>query len=426
MIDHRTVNAGIEQPREKKRVWTRNFTGLILTQFAGAANDNILKTVLLLQFATAGEWFGTLGAGGTGIVNLFLTVPFVLLLGWSGQLADRLPKHRIITATRIAEIPIAGLALFGFWTDSPWVVLIAFGLLASESAVFSPSKYGCIREISGDAGLNEANGIVNMTTNIAILLGIGVGGPLLLYHPYMVGIVIVALACFGFGSSLMIQGLKARQPDLPWRWNPFGPYHDTIKVIRPGVVWAAILAWAWFYVTAIVTIAVVPEYAAPLGLSELQTSGLLGSLGSGIGVGCLVAGKLSGNAIRGRFSLWGGLVIGLVFFAMGLVQPHWMSFWIICSALLTVGVAAGFFLIPLQAIQQLCSADGERGRVLATANAMAFLLMSLGSLVYWVLVAGLGLSPFRTLTLAGLLMISVTLWMGLGSGRAIVQARMPK
>jgi hypothetical protein len=79
----------------------------------------------------------------------------------------------------------------------------------------------------------------------------------------------------------------------------------------------------------------------------------------------------------------------------------------------------------LQAIQQLCSADGERARVLATANALAFLLMSLGSLVYWGLVAGLGISPFHMLALAGLLMIMITLWICRGGGRVILRASMP-
>ncbi|NCF39742.1 MAG: hypothetical protein GWP75_06445 [Planctomycetia bacterium] len=175
-------------------LWNRNFIGLVLTQFAGATNDNILKTVLLLQFAKGQKWFDTLGEGGTGIVSLLLTVPFVLLLGFAGQLADRCSKSRIITATRLAEVPIAGLALYGFWIDSPWTVLVAYTMLASESAFFSPSKYGSIREIVGDARLNEANGIVNLSTNIAILFGIGIGGPLLAWSEHAVGVVLLVFA----------------------------------------------------------------------------------------------------------------------------------------------------------------------------------------------------------------------------------------
>ena len=88
MSDPLPVESATEQPRSRTSVWNRNFAGLVITQFAGATNDNILKTVLLLQFARGQKWFDTLGEGGTGIISLMLTVPFVLLLGFAGQLAE--------------------------------------------------------------------------------------------------------------------------------------------------------------------------------------------------------------------------------------------------------------------------------------------------------------------------------------------------
>ncbi len=413
------------QSAAARGLWNRNFTGLVITQFAGATNDNVLKTVLLLQFAKGQKWFDTLGEGGTGIVSLLLTVPFVLLLGFAGQLADRRSKSRIITATRLAEVPIAGLALYGFWIDSPWMVLVAFTLLASESAFFSPSKYGSIREIVGDARLSEANGIVNLSTNIAILLGIGIGGPLLQHSEHAVGVVLVLLALVGLGSSFMIRGLRPQQPDLKRRLNPFSPYLDALRSIRPGLIWSASVAWAWFYAGGAIVIMVVPEYTAPLGLTLTESSLLLASMAVGIGIGCLLAGRLSGSRIRGEFVVRGGVVFGGIFFVLGLTPISMLGLASLGGALFIAGVGAGFYLIPLQAIQQLCSASGERARVLATANAISFLLMSLASAAYWVLVAQAGVSPFRTLALVGILMISIVSWIRWWGGRAILTARMP-
>ncbi|RPG19368.1 MAG: MFS transporter [Phycisphaera sp. TMED9] len=425
MSDPIPVESGTEQADPRTRVWNRNFTGLVITQFAGATNDNILKTVLLLQFARGQKWFDTLGDGGTGIISLMLTVPFVLLLGFAGQLADRLPKHRIITATRLVEVPIAGLAMYGFFIDSPWTVLVAYVLLASESAFFSPSKYGSIREITGDARLNEANGIINLSTNIAILFGIGIGGPLLHHSEDAVGVVLVVFALIGLGSSLMIRGLVAQGVGLKRRMNPFASYFDTIRSIRPGLIWAASLAWAWFYAAAIVVIAVVPEYTTPLGLSGSEGSLLLGSIGLGIGIGCLLAGRLSGARIRGGFTVWGGAVFCGVFFLLGATPLTVLNVWVLSVALLLAGTGAGFFLIPLQAIQQMCSSPGERARVLATANALSFLLMSLASAAYWALVAKAGVSPFHVLLLVGVLMLGITLWIRHGTGRQILLATAP-
>ena len=425
MSDPLPVESATEQTRSRTSVWNRNFTGLVITQFAGATNDNILKSVLLLQFARGQKWFDTLGEGGTGIISLMLTVPFVLLLGFAGQLADRLPKHRIITATRLAEVPIAGLAMYGFFVDSPWTVLVAYVLLASESAFFSPSKYGSIREIVGDARLNEANGIINMGTNIAILFGIGIGGPLLSWSEDAVGIVLVVFALVGLGSSLMIRGLVPQRADLKRRLNPFAPYVDAIRSMRPGLIWAASLAWAWFYAGAIVVIAVIPEYTTPLGLSSSEGSLLLGSIGLGIGIGCLLAGRLSGARIRGGFTVWGGAVFGVVFLLMGLTPLTVLNVWVLAAALLVAGTGAGFFLIPLQTIQQMCSPSGERARVLATANALSFLLMSLASAAYWALVAKAEVSPFHVLVLVGVLMLGITWWIRRGAGRQILAAVPP-
>ena len=405
-----------------KRLWSRNFTGLVITQFAGATNDNILKTVLLLQFAKGQKWFDTLGEGGTGIVNLLLTVPFVLLLGFAGQLADRRSKNRIITATRLAEVPIAGLALYGFWIDSPWMVLVAYTLLASEPAFFSPSKYGSIREIVGDDRLNEANGIVNLSTNIAILFGIGIGGPLLQWSEHAVGVVLLLFALVGLGSSLMIRGLVPQQPELRRRLNPFSPYLDAIRSMRPGLIWSAALAWAWFYAGGIVVIAVIPEYSTPLGFTMTESSLLLASMGLGIGIGCLLAGRLSGSRIRGEFVIRGGFVFGGIFLVLGVTPITMLGLPLLGAALFSAGVAAGFYLIPLQAIQQLCSAPGERARVLATANAISFLLMSLASAGYWALVAKAEMSPFHALVIVGLLMIGISGWIRWGGGRGILAA----
>ncbi len=408
------------------RLWNRRFVGLVVTQFAGATNDNVLKAALLVAFAAGGRWSTTLGDEGTGIVNLLLTVPFVLLLGWAGQLSDRLSKSTMIIATRIAEVPIGLLVLVGFVLDSPWLVLIAFLMLSSESAMFGPAKYGCLPEIVPASRVNEANGLVNMTTNVAILLGIVLGGVLLGFSPEAVGGGVVGLACLGLGSSLLMRGLRPVNPTLRRRLNPFGPYLDAIQTIRPGIVWKATLGWSWFYAAAIVVLAVVPQYRGPLGLDETWSGILLASVGVGIGIGCLTAGWLSGPRIRGRFTVGGGLVIGGIFWVLGMLPPDALGFWELWGLLAVAGAGAGFFLIPLQAIQQLCSPPGERARVVGTANALSFALMSLTSAVY-TLVIGVGdISPFRAMSACGVLLLGIVGWIAGGGGRAILAAAPPK
>ena len=410
---------------QRRGLWNRNFIGLLVTQFSGATNDNILKTVLLMAVATGGIWEGLLGEGGAGIVNQFLTIPFVLLLGYAGQLADRHAKHKQIIATRIAEVPIAGLALVGFWLANPWIVMGAFILLASESAFFGPAKYGCVPEIVDEDRVNQANGFMVMTTNIGILLGIGIGGPLLQYWPDLVGMVLVGMAFIGLGSSLFMRGLQPIAPDTTFQWTPWGPYMQTLRLVRKDVLWPTMLVWSWFYAAAIVVLAVIPEYKVPLGISETEVSLLLAAIAMGIGIGCLIAGFISGGRIKGKLSVLGGFSTGAIFYLLGILHPDALPFPVLLGLLLLLGASGGFFLIPLQAILQLCSPPEDRARVLATANALSFVLMSVASGLYWLSMQVVDMSPTRASLGCGVLMLGLSLWMVFGRARRILHARAP-
>ena len=72
----------------KSNIFKRGFAALIATQFFGAANDNILKGVLIFMLAN-GLWQGALGAGGQGWASALFTLPFILLSGYAGRFADR-------------------------------------------------------------------------------------------------------------------------------------------------------------------------------------------------------------------------------------------------------------------------------------------------------------------------------------------------
>ncbi|HJN79660.1 MAG TPA: hypothetical protein QF455_02190, partial [Phycisphaerales bacterium] len=83
------------------------FIALLTTMSCGAINDNLLRGGLLLSVAAGGMWGGELGEGGTGWITVMLYLPFILLLGVTGQLADRRSKRSIIVWTRIAEVFLA-------------------------------------------------------------------------------------------------------------------------------------------------------------------------------------------------------------------------------------------------------------------------------------------------------------------------------
>ena len=165
----------------------RGFKALLVTMTCGAVNDNLLRGALLLSVAEGGMWGGKLGEGGTGWITVMLYLPFVLLLGVTGQMADRYSKRTIIVWTRIAEVLLAAGVAIAFWFGSFYVTTALFVLLAAQSAFFSPAKYGSVPELVPDARLGWANGLLSLLTNAAIILGVAAAGIMLGAGPVFLG-----------------------------------------------------------------------------------------------------------------------------------------------------------------------------------------------------------------------------------------------
>lgn len=100
----------------------RGFLSLLTTQFFGAANDNILKGVIVFMVID-GVWKGQLGEGGQGIVGLCFSLPFIVLSGYAGQFADRHSKRDVSVMVKLIEIPITVVALIGFSMGNLWITL---------------------------------------------------------------------------------------------------------------------------------------------------------------------------------------------------------------------------------------------------------------------------------------------------------------
>ena len=161
----------------------RAFAGMTATQFLGAFNDNLFKQLVLLiclDYAAASKLEGDpFQPWAQGLFAL----PFVLFSGFAGWLSDRNSKRTIVVLCKVAEIAVmaAGLFVFIMFASGNRDGLL-FGLLAvlffmgAQSAFFGPSKYGILPELFRAGDLPAANGIVQMTTFLAIIGGTAVCG----------------------------------------------------------------------------------------------------------------------------------------------------------------------------------------------------------------------------------------------------------
>ncbi len=398
----------------RRPLFNQGFLSLLSTQFLGAANDNILKQVLVFMVAT-GIWSGSLAEGGLGeggqsLPALCLTIPFILFSGMAGQLADRFSKRLVMVVVKIAEVPIALLALVGLLAQNLWITLGALLLLATQSAMFGPSKYGVVPEIVGEDRLSQANGLLNMLTNIAVIIGSLLAGPLsTAYDPdpatgaepilWAPGAVLVAVALAGVLSVLVMPPLEAANPTLKLKFDLVGTYLQSFRDMSSTLLSVAI-AWAGFYMVGMMSLLILPEYEKILAIGYTKTSLLIGLLGVCIAISSVAAGFLSGRGIRPQLIPFGASGMAVCFVLLGTLQPTVTN---VAALVALAGLSAGFYIIPLQALLQKLSPGGERGRFLGTANAMSFTASSLGAGLYWLLSGPLQLAPNRVfLACAGL------------------------
>ncbi len=386
-----------DQPRKARngrKLLGRGFSSLLLTQSLGAANDNILKQVLIFM-VTEGLWKNALGTGGQSFIALCLTLPFVLLSGYAGQLNDRISKQRVAVWMKIAEIPIVAVAGIGLWMGELYITLFAFIAMSIQSTVFSPAKYGMIPELVKSTELSRANGMINMLTNIAIIVGTMIAGPVSdRYYPTKIGAggvkpppvlwlpfaVLVAFAIAGVVAVLFLPKLKSQNEKLKFEINPFATYWHSIREMSRGPILLVAVSWSYFYLIGMMSILLVPEYKGLLNITYTEASYLLGVLAVSIGVGSALAGLLSGDHIEPRLVPAGAVGLTLFLLLLGVVPPNKSN---VAFFLGGAGISAGLYLVPLQALLQELSPDAARGRYLGAANAMSSIFMSVGAGVVW-------------------------------------------
>ncbi|TWU57268.1 MFS transporter [Rubripirellula reticaptiva] len=420
------------------KILQRGFLSLLTAQFFGAMNDNVLKGILTFMVID-GAWAGQLGAGGQGIVGICFTIPFILLSGYGGQLADRFSKRDVTLWVKIAEIPIAIIAAVGFFTGNLWVTLLSLIALTCQSSFFGPAKYGMIPELVDDGDLSRANGTINMMTNVAVIVGTLVAGAVSdRYSPqagaagiaWLPGAALTLIAVGGWIAAIFMPRLPVGDRKLKWDWNPVSTYVMTVREMAESRLLMVMMAWGYFYLLAGLALFIVPEYTVVLGINRAEASALMGVLGVAIGVGCAVAGLISGHKIQPRLIPIGAGGLIVFFTLLGAVPTSKMpgaSMLDVATSMTSflifgAGFFSGFYIVPLQALLQYLSPDDERGRFLGTANAVSFTFMTVAALLYWAIRPGFGDRPQHIFYICAILMAvgaAFFLWRLRGTGLVV-------
>src|SRR5580765_1655942 len=270
------------------------------TQFLGAFNDNLFKigvsmlAVHMVAAARAGRELS--------IVSAVFILPFLLFSGYAGQLADVHSKRTVLVVSKSLEIVAAGLGFIAFAFGHLQLTYVVLFLIALQATFFSPAKYGILPEMLPDRDLSRANGVLEMSTFVAIVLGTAVGGYLFeawRTHLWLIGLLVVAVAVVGTAASFRIPHVPAAAPQQrinkhPWRELWMGV--TTLR--RDRVLWLTVIGISYFwFLGSLLQLVIILFGTQVMALSDTWVGVLSAFAAIGIGVGSLAAGRLSGDKV---------------------------------------------------------------------------------------------------------------------------------
>ena len=232
---------------------------------------------------------------------------------------------------------------------------------------------------------------------------------------YVIGVMFVIIAVFGAITSLFIPRVPAAATDAVFEWNPLRLFLRNMREVKKDrALFLCIVGIGYFWLLGALLLIILPVYGKTLlQADEAMISWIMTALSLGIGVGSVVAGKLSGDKVELGLVPLGS--IGLGIFSLDLAFAY-HSLWRTMTDLFLAGAFAGFFIIPLNSLLQLRSPKKEKGKMIATANVISFLGIALASVVVLLLTdeRGLGLDIPPALAVVAIASFGVTayiLWL---------------
>ncbi len=330
-----------------------------------------------------------------------------------------------VTVDRVSQGKQPG---FELTREMPWLLIIVLTLMGVHSAVFGPAKYGILPEMVRARDLPRFNGMIQMTTFLALIGGTVLAGVLMDqfgHRLWVPGMVCVAIALVGTGTSLLVRRTPVAEPNAEFGLHSLGVSIETRELLkRDRPLRQALVVYSLFwFVAAVILPAVNALGRNVLSLNATNTSLMLGCISIGIAIGCLLAGKLSASRVRFglvRLGTWGMLVCMLLLSCPGIsaetltglgVSPEWLArlpgvdgqhllgFGGSAIVLAVAGLFAGLLAVPLQVYLQAKPPETLKGRMIGTMNLINWVGIIFSTVFYDVcqrLFAAIGLPTFFT------------------------------
>lgn len=387
---------------------TRRMAPLFTTQFFGAFNDNLFKAALSVMFVYGGIVAAESADFAVNAAAGLFVLPFFLFSATAGQIADKYEKSRLIRRIKIFEIAVAVLAGLSLVLQNAVAMLAVLFLFGVQSTFFGPLKFSILPQHLHETELVGGNGLVEMGTFVAILLGTLVGSLIGGGTGLSLGlfVLVASVAVAGYLASRHIPEAPANDPDQPIGWNPIT---ETLRLMRLArlqrSVFLSILGISWFWLLGGVYLAQIPNLArVHLAGGPTVVTLILTVFTVAVALGSLACEKLSRRRIEIGLVPFGALGLSIAgidaYFAIEAIDGEGQrtaaafltgggSIRLLVDLLL-LGLFGGLFVVPLQALIQHRTPEERRARIIAAANVLnsLFMVVGAGLAILWLAVFG--------------------------------------
>ncbi|MGM8938663.1 MFS transporter [Psychrobacter glaciei] len=407
----------------------RRFSAMFFTQFLGAFNDNIFKQALILVLTyTAASQLGMEVSILNNLAAMLFILPYFLFSALAGQIADKFEKSKLTRFIKMLELVIMAVAAVGFVFEWYGLLFVALFLMGTHSTFFGPIKYAYLPQAMKEDELVGANGLFQMGTSLAILIGMIVAGVLtqLSQSLYWISATVLVVAVLGYLAARYIPTMPAMQPTLKINWNIFTTSWSTVRYLHSlPFLFYVILgnSWFWFYGATFLT--QVPEFSKViLHGDESVVIFLLTLFSVGVSIGSLLCKTLTKNQVSLRLLPFG--IAGLSVFAIDLyfslsglnidvntetllgigdlfgVSGSWRVF----ADLFFLGFSGGLYIVPLYASMQAYAPKSHRARIVGANNIFNAIFMVSSAIFAIVVLNTLGLTLPQLFLVTGVLNIA--------------------
>ena len=363
---------------EPKTRWISLFSTNFLTVFS----DNLLKW--LVCFISI-KWITTVSESSIiSIASAMLVLPFIFLSPLAGKLAVKYEKKKVLVYGKIAEIPIMMIAAIGFMTESIYLVMMGVFLLGIQSSLFSPSKYGLIRDVGGDEGISYGTGTMEMLTFLGVLMGTFLASVISENNNlYLIIFLLIGISSVSLFSSTTIkanESLPDTTSDISI--NPIVFMIESYRKAKTikGLNYVILgLSFFWL-VGALLQMNLKVYCPSVLHLTDIQTGFVMVLAAVGIGLGCFVTGILSKDQVKIALIPIGGAGMVLFFGLIYFLNPGPILFGVL---IFLTAFSCGMFKIPLNAWIQSNVKGRMLGDILAYENICEFGFILISSVIFF-------------------------------------------